>query len=69
MFAVNIGDFVTWSKVDVITKEVDKLTSQRVFITVIRPWRVHELQRVRHEAGGIVSKTENESIDDFCFCA
>ena len=56
IFAVNISNLVTWCSENLITDEVDKSTSQCVFITVIRPWRVHELQRVRDEVGGFISK-------------
>ena len=43
---MNVSDLVTWCEEHLITDEVDKLTSQRVFIAVIRPGRVHKLQRV-----------------------
>ena len=55
---MNVSNLVTWCEEDLITDEVDKLTSQRKFITVIRPRRVHELQRVRDEVCCFTSKIE-----------
>ena len=60
---MNIGDLVTGGEIHIITDEIYKLASQCVFITAVRPGRVHELQGVRNEISGIVSK-ENRDVTD-----
>ena len=51
--AVNLGDFLTRCEVHVITDNAYKLATQCVSIVVVRPWGVHELQRVRDDISGL----------------
>lgn len=67
IFAVNICDLVTWCEENFITDEVDKLTFQCVFITFIRPRRVHELHRVRDQVGVLSRKKETRQLLLDCY--
>lgn len=43
---MDISDLVTGCEEDVIADEIYQLASECVLVTVVRPWGVHEFQRV-----------------------
>ena len=59
---VNVGGLVTGSEVEVITDDICKLVSKRVFIVVVRPWGVHEPQSISDDVSVLLARNRNGNI-------
>ena len=50
---LNICDLVTGCEVPLVSDKIHQLDSWSVFVTVVRPWGVHELQSVHNKVSNL----------------